>query len=116
MTELLLSPWAREFERLLDAVDNSLVLCAPYVGSGPCELVAGRIGRRGGSASVDVWVLTNLSRDNILSGATDVVSLLRLAEAIPRTTIRFLPSLHAKVYIADDKRAVITSSNFTDSG
>src|SRR5439155_26390358 len=43
-------------------------------------------------------------------------SLLRLASAIPRTTIRFLPSLHAKVYIADESRAVITSSNLTHSG
>jgi phosphatidylserine/phosphatidylglycerophosphate/cardiolipin synthase-like enzyme len=116
MTELLRSPWGQEFERLVEAVDSSLVLCAPYVGSGPCELVAARIGGRAGVASVEICVLTDLSRDNILSGSTDVASLLRLTEAVPRTVIRFLPSLHAKVYIADDKRAVITSSNFTDSG
>jgi phosphatidylserine/phosphatidylglycerophosphate/cardiolipin synthase-like enzyme len=92
------------------------VLCAPYIGAGPCRLVVDRIAGRGRGASVDVRVLTDLSRDNLLSGATDAASLLRLAEAVPQTTIRFLPSLHAKVYVADDKRAVITSSNLTDSG
>jgi phosphatidylserine/phosphatidylglycerophosphate/cardiolipin synthase-like enzyme len=116
MAGLLCSPWGQEFELLLDGAENSLILCAPYVGAGPCRLLVDRMRHWGRSASVDVRVLTDLSRDNLLSGATDVASLLRLADAIPRTTIRFLPSLPAKVYIADDKRAVVTSSNFTDSG
>jgi hypothetical protein len=30
--------------------------------------------------------------------------------------IRFLPSIHAKVYVADDKLAVVTSANMTDGG
>jgi PLD-like domain len=51
-----------------------------------------------------------------LSGATDAASLLSLTEALPLTTIRFLPSLHAKVYVTDERFAVVTSSNFTDSG
>lgn len=116
MADLLRSPWGNEFERLLDTVDTSLVLCAPYVSAGPCSLVVKRFGNVGRSAAIQVRILTDLSRDNLLSGATDAASLLRLAEAIPRTTIRFLPSLHAKVYIADESRAIVTSSNLTDSG
>jgi phosphatidylserine/phosphatidylglycerophosphate/cardiolipin synthase-like enzyme len=112
--DLLRSPWGHEFERLLDSVENSLVLCAPYVGAGPCQLVMNRIERR--SASVDLDIVTDLCRDNLLSGVTDVASLLRLAKAIPHTRIRFLPSLHAKVYLADQKRAIITSSNLTNNG
>jgi hypothetical protein len=30
--------------------------------------------------------------------------------------IRFLPSIHAKVYVADDKLAIVTSGNMTASG
>lgn len=116
MADLLPSPWVHEFEQLLDTVESSLVLCAPYVGAGPCRLVMDRIERRGRSASVDVHILTDLCRDNLLSGVTDVVSLLRLVETIPQTTIRFLPSLHAKVYVADEKRAIVTSSNLTHNG
>jgi hypothetical protein len=51
----------------------------------------------------------------MLSGVTDVAALLRVAEAFP-TDIRFLPSLHAKVYVADSERAVVTSSNMTTNG
>src|SRR5712692_2701230 len=109
MADLLSSPWTHEFERLLDTVESSLVLCAPYVGAGPCRLVMDRIERRGRSNSIEVRILTDLCRDNLLSGVTDAGSLLRLVRAIPRTTIRFSPSLHAKVYVADERRAIVTS-------
>jgi len=39
-----------------------------------------------------------------------------LVQDFPATKVRFLPSLHAKVYIADDTEAVVTSANMTDSG
>jgi hypothetical protein len=61
-------------------------------------------------------VVTDLSRDNMLCGATDPAALLALYEALPATTINFLPSLHAKVFVADERCAVITSSNLTDGG
>lgn len=116
MASLLPSPWISEFERLLDTVDRSLVLCAPYVGTSPCHLVMDRIARRGRSESVDIHILTDLCRDNLLSGVTDVASLLALVQAIPGATVRFLPSLHAKVYIADAACAIVTSSNLTQNG
>jgi len=39
-----------------------------------------------------------------------------MADKFPHMEIRFLPSIHAKVYVADDKFAVITSGNMTDGG
>jgi hypothetical protein len=67
-------------------------------------------------AEIEILVLTDLSRDNMLSGATDVSALIGLCEAIPRTNIRFLPTVHAKVYVADSSFAVVTSGNLTHSG
>jgi len=52
----------------------------------------------------------------MLSGATDVEAISGVVRAFPATEIRFLPSLHAKVYVADDAEAVVTSANMTDSG
>ncbi|HET6249826.1 MAG TPA: phospholipase D-like domain-containing protein [Tepidisphaeraceae bacterium] len=116
MGGLLPSPWAHDFEQLVESAEQSLVLCAPFVGAGPCRVIANRIEKLGRSDSVEVHILTDLCRDNLLSGVTDVASLMRLAEALPRTTIRFLPSLHAKIYVADERRAIVTSSNLTDNG
>jgi PLD-like domain len=69
-----------------------------------------------GSAEFQLSILTDLSRDNILSGATDVAALAGVLKSWPKTEIRFLPSLHAKVYVADESCAVVTSGNFTDAG
>lgn len=39
-----------------------------------------------------------------------------LVRSTSTATVRFLPSLHAKVYIADERNAVVTSANLTDAG
>jgi hypothetical protein len=72
--------------------------------------------REARSPEFHLSILTDLSRDNILSGATDVFALAGVLRDWPRTEVRFLPSLHAKVYIADECRAVVTSGNLTDAG
>lgn len=115
MFELLRSPWEARFNQLLDSAERSLVLCSPYIGRRPCERVRARLSREGGRP-LEWTVLTDLSRDNMLSGSVDVAALADLATAAPQGTVRFLPSLHAKVYIADESCAIITSGNLTASG
>ncbi len=115
MPELLRSPWSIQFDALLANATNSLVVCAPYIGRGPCDRVRERV-LASRLTEFQLCILTDLSRDNILSGATDVSALACLLRAWPRAEVRFLPSLHAKVYVADESRAVVTSGNLTDSG
>lgn len=115
MIELLRSPWEGQFDDLIATANRSIVVCSPYIGAGPCKRIQQHAAHMA-AKRIEVAVLTDLSRDNMLSGAIDVAALSALATAIPRTTVRFLPSLHAKVYIADDKLAIVTSGNMTDSG
>lgn len=115
MFELLRSPWFAQFDTLLAGASNSLTLCSPYIGRGPCDRVTKRV-FAAGSSKFNLSILTDLSRDNMLSGATDVSALASVLGAWPNTEVRFLPSLHAKVYIADENRAVVTSGNLTDAG
>jgi len=60
--------------------------------------------------------LTNLSPQNICQGATDPEAVRSLAEAVTMTTVTHLPRLHAKVYVADQTCAIITSGNLTTGG
>jgi hypothetical protein len=115
MADLLRSPWSAEFDALLAQASSSLIVSAPFVGRGPCERVKLLVARLR-SPRFQLSLITDLSRNNILSGATDIAAIADLARAIPTILIRFLPSLHAKVYIADEKCAIITSGNFTDAG
>jgi len=113
--ELLPSPWESHFDRLLADAKQSLILCSPYIGRSPCDRVRTRL-YRSGASPLELTVLTDLSRDNMLSGGVDVATLADLVAATPRGAVRFLPSLHAKVYIADESCAIVTSGNLTDSG
>ena len=111
---LLQSPWAKHFDALVMEAASSLLLCSPFIGEEPCGRICSRA--KAWDSRFRLVILTDLGRDNMLSGATDVAALLRVAETFPSTEIRFLPSLHAKVYVADSKRAVVTSSNMTTNG
>jgi hypothetical protein len=71
---------------------------------------------RSGRSSPAVHFLTDLSTDNLLSGTTDATALLAVVESLSNVTVRYLPRLHAKVYVRDDAEAIITSGNMTDGG
>lgn len=115
MITTVVSPWVSTFDSLVSQATTSLVLCSPYIGREPCERITSSL-VRANRTEIDILVLTDLSRDNMLSGATDVSALIGLCEALPRTDIRFLPTVHAKVYVADQAFAVVTSGNLTQSG
>ncbi len=115
MIELLRSPWAAHFDSLVAQASKSLVLCAPYIGRGPCDRIKTRLVKNN-YPDFQITVLTDLSRNNMLSGATDVAALADVVTAWPNATVRFIPSLHAKVYIADTRQAIVSSGNLTDSG
>jgi hypothetical protein len=76
----------------------------------------GCVERKGRCDTLKLTLVTNLSLDNMVSGATNVNAILHVSTCLPLTQVRFIPTLHAKVYIADTKRAIITSANLTDSG
>jgi len=116
MIEFLRSPWGEVFEQLVHCARSSLVISSPYVGREPCDKLVGaaRLGQKAGRFSL--LLLTDLSRHVLLTGATDVSAIADLVAQQPGAEIRFLPSVHAKIYVADDSVAVVTSANMTTSG
>lgn len=53
---------------------------------------------------------------SIVDGATDISALALLADKVSLVDIRHLPRIHAKVYVANEDYAIISSANFTDGG
>lgn len=115
MVELLRSPWDAWFQELVGSARRSLILCSPYVAATSCARVREHVADSAKSG-LRLTILTDLSRENMLSGATDVAAISNLATSIPETSVRFLPSLHAKVYVADESQAIVTSGNLTEGG
>lgn len=116
MIEFLRSPWDNHFESLVNEAQSSLVISSPYIGKGPCKRIADIKSSSETINRLSILLLTDLSRDNLLSGATDISAICDMADRFSRIEIRFLPSIHAKVYVADDDVAVVSSANMTDSG
>jgi hypothetical protein len=113
LLDLLPSPWDRQFDQLVVGCASSLILCSPFIGRGPCDLVVDRLRTR---PPVAVHFLTDLSADNLVTGVTDPAALLTVVEGLPRVGVRYLPRLHAKVYVRDMAEAIVTSGNLTDAG
>ena len=66
--------------------------------------------------SIALRLVTDLSPVNIYQASTDPDALRIIADSVPNLTLLHLPRLHAKVYVSDHRRAVITSANLTAGG
>lgn len=113
---LVKSPWEKTFLDLVTSVQNNLLLVSPFVKSQSTRRIVSELARRGVHKQVRVVALTNLRPESVLSGAMDLEAILDLGKALPLLELTHLPGLHAKVYIADDQRAVVTSANLTEPG
>lgn len=114
--EFLPGPWKKEFERWASTVRNTALIASPYITASPIQLMASILQQNGAASHVRMRVLTNLSVESMLRGSTDPNGLLTLMDAVPHTQVSHLPGLHAKVYLADEREAIVTSGNLTHGG
>lgn len=107
--------WKLRLAALVGRARRNLLISSPYATREGTDLVAGNITatlRDSGHLSF----VTDLSPANICQYSTDPAAILSLGESTRRATIRHLPRLHAKVYVADDEVAIVTSGNLTAGG
>lgn len=113
---LLKSPWAETFRQLVTEADENLMLVSPFIKRSKTGEILSELRRRSVENRVRVVVLTDLRPESALNGSTDLEALVELGNNLTQFDLTHLPSLHAKVYVADRKMAIITSGNLTDSG
>ena len=53
---------------------------------------------------------------NLIQKGTDILALLHFFKTNHKVSMTYLPKLHAKVYIANQSSAIVSSANFTHSG
>lgn len=110
--QLLVSPWAEAFESFGRSIRHQALLVAPFIARGPLEHLSAVLDHNN-RPKVDI--LTNLAVDNMLQGSIDVKAIALFCRENPDTTVRHLPGLHAKAYVADNHLAIVTSGNLTGS-
>jgi hypothetical protein len=111
--ELLVSPWANTFETFARSIESSALIVSPFITAEPPRNLSLWLKS---PESIHIDILTNLAVDSMIQGSTSPRALVEFSAAAPLTNVRHLPGLHAKVYVADRRTAVITSANLTRGG
>ena len=111
--KLLVSPWIGTFDVFARSITQSALIVTPYVTGEPLKQMSRYLQSR---KSPKIEILTDLAVESMLQGSTSPQALVDFCSTIPSTEIRHLPGLHAKVYVADEREAIITSANFTRGG
>ncbi|MDW8068273.1 MAG: phospholipase D-like domain-containing protein [Anaerolineae bacterium] len=114
--EAIPAQWQDRFESLVGNIQEYGLIVSPYITAPPVERMVHILEKRGVASLVRLDVLTDLSTHHILYGSTDPVAIISLMDAVPHTRVTYLPRLHAKVYIADESEAIVTSANLTEHG
>ena len=108
----LISPWAEAFEDFGHSIRRHALLVAPFITREPLEQLSSLLAT---TNPPEVNILTNLAVDSMLQGSIDVKAIASFCNLHTSVTVRNLPGLHAKVYVADDSLAIVTSGNLTSS-
>ena len=106
--ELIKSPWLATYERFARSVRENAILASPFVASGALQRFASLVDDTG---NPKILFLTNLAVDSLVRGTVDVRAISTLCKDLQDVTVRHLPGLHAKAYVADESMAILTSGN-----
>jgi hypothetical protein len=107
--EIIKTPWK---ERLLDmasSASKSVRIASPFVKDNVCKELAGVV--KGG---INLELITSFKMEYLRTGSLDISALRRVIDL--GGTVRNHHRLHAKIFLFDDERAVVTSSNLTYGG
>ena len=103
--------WRDELRALINEAKKEMIIVSPYIRKREAEFVVNLLPK-----SAHIIVITHISKDSLLSGALEIEALKTLIKSCHDEMIINLKHLHAKIYIADKNRAIITSANLTTSG
>ena len=107
----IVSPWFDTFERFVRSIRDHAIVVTPFITKQPLQRFASTLDT---NSEPRISLLTNFSVDSLLQGSIDGKAIADFCKEIPTVTVRHLPGLHAKAYVADDHTAIITSGNLTN--
>ena len=113
MLKFIVSPWKNDFVSILRRTREELFISSPFIDSEGINVLLKTIPYPN---QVRISIITDLSINNIRNRGISPAGLLRLYERVRELNVSSLGRLHAKVYLIDNRAAVITSANLTSSG
>ena len=114
--ELIKTPFESAFNQFVDEISSDCLICSPYVTARPIRDLVRTVRAKKLGNAVRINLLTDISYPALVHGATEVSALLYLYDHCPNACVTYLPKIHAKVYLASPKCAIVGSANFTRGG
>jgi HKD family nuclease len=115
MIETLQRGWSKNLNDVFQSVETELTVSSPYISNVGAEFLIKNVSEKFKKKGTLRFV-TDLSPKCIYQGSTDPNSFKLFFDTINAVEIFHLPRLHAKVYVSDDSKAIITSGNLTAGG
>lgn len=107
--KILTTPWKNDFLELVSQSRKSIKITSPFVKNDVCsELISAK------KSSSKIVLITSIKLMSIYSGALDISAIENIINN--NGTVKNFPRLHSKIYLFDDKKAIITSGNLTYGG
>lgn len=113
--QVLQRGWNKNLLDIFNNVDKELIISSPYISHIGAQFLLDNVPIKFKEFGV-LKFITDLSAKNIYQGSTNPKSFKILFSSINAMQIFHLPRLHAKVYISDEEKAIITSGNLTAGG
>ena len=110
MVRLLSGPWRSDLAGIASAARESVLVVAPFIKEEESAWLCSQL-----RPGIEVITLANINTDAISASALDLAALRRLVEVSPLARLVALSNLHAKVFVADETAAIVTSGNLTRS-
>ena len=109
-------PWAPQLLELLSLAKQDLLLACPFITKATTRWIADHLVSIGKTQDLHIMCITNIRPESVLAGSLELDGLADLGRKFSHFQLFHMPSLHAKVYVADNRCAIITSGNLTDGG
>jgi hypothetical protein len=116
MFALRASPFRSHIQSVVRSARRDLLVASPFIKEREADWVCDQVSTAGLNDTLRLRLLTDVRSSNVLEGSLDLSALRLFQSSIANCQIINLPRLHAKVYVADESYALVTSANLTPSG
>lgn len=107
--KILTTPWKKDLFRLVKGSKQSIKITSPFITYEVCDqMLAAK------NNSSKLQMITAFRIMSVYSGLIDLAAIERILSN--EGTVKTYPRLHSKIYVFDNKEAVITSGNLTAGG
>jgi len=106
---IITTPWKNELLELVSTAKKSIKIISPLVKENICqELILSK------QSQTKFELITTFKFSHFYSNKSDLSAFETLMAANGK--IKINPRIHSNIYLFDDKKAIITSANFSDYG